>query len=425
MMSLRPPGEKLKASRWREGGTSYLYSVMHNSNHYDAIVIGVGSMGSAACLYLAQRGCRVLGLEQFDIVHENGSHSGQSRIIRKAYFEHPDYVPLLQKAYDNWAALERETGSQLYHRTGVVYFGDGDSATIKGIARSASMHKIPLMRMNAGDSRKYFPAFRIPESFDTLFEADAGFVTPERAIRLYARQAESRGAVIHAKEKVLAWDDAGSHIVVNTAAGSYQCDKLVITAGSWTSKLVPQLNTELKVTRQTLAWINPKRPELMSLGNLPCWFIDDRDRGIFYGFPILPFENFGGPIGMKLACHKPGPVTDPDQAERTPGEADLENISYALEKYFPDAGDEIITTKTCFYTYSEDENFIIDHLPGYDKRVSIACGFSGHGFKFVSVVGEVLADLVMKGRTDLPVGFLSAKRFLPASGTGRLGRGPD
>jgi sarcosine oxidase len=173
---------------------------MSGKDHYDAIVIGVGSMGSAACSFLSQRGHKVLGLEQFDITHSKGSHAGQSRIIRKAYFEHPDYVPLLQRAYDNWRLLEAETGSDIYHRTGIVYFGKPGHETIKGIRRSSALHNIPVEALAGEQVKERFPAFRMPPDFEAHFEPDAGFVTPERAILLYAELSIKNGATIRTNE---------------------------------------------------------------------------------------------------------------------------------------------------------------------------------------------------------------------------------
>lgn len=383
---------------------------MPQSNHYDVIVIGVGSMGSSACCFLAERGMKVLGLEQFDIVHEKGSHAGQSRIIRKAYFEHPDYVPLLERSYDKWKKLEQQTASEIYHRTGIVYFGPPEHQTMTGVKKSSSLYDIPVDTLSKEESLKRFPAFQIPTDFEVLYERDAGFVTPERAILLYAEQAKKYGAAIHTHEKVKEWKQEGGKIRVVTDKDEYTADKLVITCGSWTSKVIPDLKTELKVTRQTLAWVNPENKEKFLLGNFPCWFVEDPDRGMFYGFPILP-EKSGGPVGLKLASHRPGERVDPDQENRKSTDEEREDIRYILSKYIPEAGTDITETKTCLYTYSKDENFIIDHLPGYNNKVVIACGFSGHGFKFVSVVGEILADLAMKGKTELPAAFLSLNRF--------------
>lgn len=383
---------------------------MAERSHYQVIVIGIGSMGSSACCFLAQRGVQVLGLEQFGIVHENGSHNGQSRIIRKAYFEHPDYVPLLQRAYDNWEKLAQECGAEVYHRTGIVYFGHPTHDTMRGIKRSGSLYNIQLEVDSAYNMQKQFPMFKTPHDFEALFEPDAGFVTPERAIRLYTSLAEKSGATILTNQKVKTWREEGQKIIVETHDHTYTADKLIITAGSWTSKLVPMLRAELKVTRQTLAWVKPIHSDAFTLGNFPCWFIEDPELGMFYGFPMLPPAAFEGPAGLKLAHHRPGNLADPDLNSQGQSKIDEENIRNILSRYFNGVEDQIIATKTCLYTYSKDENFIIDNLSGYNN-VIVACGFSGHGFKFVSIVGEVLADLAMKGKTDLPVDFLKLSRF--------------
>jgi sarcosine oxidase len=382
-----------------------------SSDHYDAIVIGVGSMGSSACWHLAGRGFRVLGIEQFAITHEHGSHTGQTRIIRKAYFEHPDYVPLLHRAYHNWKTFEKIAGSSVYHRTGIVYFGKPDNENIKGILNSARLYQIPVEHGSADGVGKKFPAFRIPPDFYGVVEPDAGFVTPENAIRLYVEQSVVEGATINTGERVHEWKPEGQRIKVFTDKHTYTCDKLIITAGAWTSKVVPALPARLHVTRQLLAWVRPPRPQTYSLGNFPCWFVEDPERGTFYGFPIVQEQIADGPIGLKLAHHYPGETADPDQVQADfPAEAD-ETIRYFLRTYLPDAGDDIISVKSCLYTYSDDTHFIIDHLPGYHNRVTVACGFSGHGFKFVSVVGEILADLAMNGNTNLPIEFLRLDRF--------------
>jgi sarcosine oxidase len=382
-----------------------------DSEHYEVIVIGVGSMGSATCSFLSSRGHRVLGLEQFDSPHDLGSHTGQSRIIRKAYFEHPDYVPLLDRAYANWSQLEKETGKEIFHRTGIVYFGQPDHETMRGVQRSASLYHVPVKKLAPDQSKKQFPLFEIPAGFETLIESDAGFVAPEEMVRLYCQRAIANGATIRTREKVIKWSHEGNVITVITDRGKFICDRLIITAGSWTSKVTPALATRLKVTRQVLAWVDITEREAFSLGKFPCWFIQDPGRGMYYGFPALPPDRFHGPSGLKLAHHHPGEITDPDKVERDITPEDEENIRYALRKYLPSAGERLVSMKTCLYTYTPDENFIIDHLPGYSKQITIACGFSGHGFKFVSVVGEILADLAMKGKTELPIDFLKLDRF--------------
>lgn len=380
---------------------------------FDVIVIGVGTMGAPACYYLAKRGYKVLGLEQFDITHELGSHGGQSRIIRKAYFEHPAYVPLLNKAYANWKQLEHETGEQLYHQTGVVYFGRPDHDIIRGVKLSAGIHNIPVETMDSVSSGKRFSHFRIPGNFETVFEPEAGFIPPEKAIKLYAGQAVKHGAQIHVRERVVTWHKDGNIITVKTNGDTYQCSKLIITAGAWAGQLVPGIADKIRITRQFVAWVKPRNREDFLPGQFPCWLIDDDERpGCYYGFPVLPADGFGEPDGLKIACHYPGSVTDADDVDRRTGENDIENIRYALDKYLPGTFESMVTTKTCLYASMPDENFIIDKLPGFEKRVIVACGFSGHGFKFASVIGEILADLAMNGSTQLPIEFLSIRRFL-------------
>lgn len=376
-------------------------------------------MGSAACYYLSKRGYHVLGLEQFDISHEFGSHAGQSRIIRKAYFEHPDYVPLLEKAYRNWRSLERETGEQVYFKTGLLYAGDPDNVIIKGVEESAGLYNIDHDQLNTIAAADRFPAFKFPDNFEILFEPEAGFITPEKAIRIYAYEAKNNGATITTHEKVIEWKKDGNSVVVKTDKNSYQCDKLIITTGAWAGKMIPGVADKIRVTRQFVAWIKTKNirkdsreDEQFELGKFPCWMIaDDVKHGCYYGFPLLDTTKFGEPAGLKLAHHFPGNTTDPDNVNRQTTEEDLTNVKYCLDKYLPGVFDSFLSTKICLYSNSPDENFIIDKLPGFEGNVSIACGFSGHGFKFAPVVGEILADLATESETRLPIGFLSARRF--------------
>jgi sarcosine oxidase len=379
---------------------------------FDVIVIGVGSMGSSTCYHLASRGYNVLGLEQFDTPHENGSHAGQSRIIRKAYFEHPDYVPLLNAAYENWEQLEQETGVTVYHRTGVVYFGPAAHPLVEGVQRSARLYNIPLEVHEHPAIKQKFPQFTFPGDFICLLEPDAGFIQPEKSITLYKQQALVKGAKIHSNEKVIQWEKQGNEVLVTTVKGQYRCRKLIITAGAWSGNLVPSLCGELIITRQALAWIHPKNGNDFTKENFCCWMIaDDQKSGCYYGFPLLASSEFGLPDGLKIAYHYPGNITDPDHVNRDPAQEDYNEIKYCLHKYFAATIDPDVTMKVCLYANSPDENFIIDKLPGFEDHVSIACGFSGHGFKFVSVVGEILADLSINGTTKHPIGFLSAKRF--------------
>lgn len=379
--------------------------------NYDVIVLGVGSMGSATCYQLAKQGYKVLGLEQFDIPHELGSHAGQSRIIRKAYGEASDYVPLLERAYENWKTLEDETGSQVYQRTGLVYFGATDDSFLNTVKQSSAEYKIPVNTLSVAECDQKYPQFKLPKNFQRLEEPDAGLLTPERSILLFVQQALHHGAIIRTKEKVLDWASKDGTVTVKTDKGTYTAAKLVITAGAWAGKMIPGFTPKLKVTRQALAWVQPKKWDQFSLGEFPCWNVVDKGH-FFYGFPILLAGQFGGPLGLKLALHYPGgDVTDPDMVNRNMKETDEKVLVDFLNEFMPEAYQSTLTMKTCLYTNTPDENFILDFLPGYDTSVVIAAGFSGHGFKFTSVIGEILADLVIKESTSLPIAFLNAQRF--------------
>ncbi len=378
---------------------------------FDIIVLGVGSMGSSACYHLAKRGYRVLGLEQYDIPHEQGSHAGQSRIIRKAYGEGTDYVPLLNRAYENWNTLESETGSQVYYKTGLMYFGAQDDPFLKTVKSSSAKYRIPVDHLNAEECDLKYPQFKLPQNFQRLEELDAGFITPERSILLFVQQAIINGAVVRTKEKVLEWKRDNGKVTIVTSQGTYMASKLVITAGPWASKMVPALASKLTITRQAVAWVKPKKWENFTLGKFPCWILENSGYD-FYGFPILPVGTFGGPLGLKLALHYPGgETTDPDKVNRNTQYSDEKILIEFLNQFIPDGYENTLAMKTCLYTNSPDNDFIIDYLPEFDKDVVFATGFSGHGFKFVSVVGEILADLAIDGSTSLPTGFLNAKRF--------------
>ena len=382
-----------------------------NKDTYDVIVLGVGSMGSATCYNLAKEGHKVLGLEQFDIPHELGSHAGQSRIIRKAYAEHPDYVPLLERAYQNWKSLEAITGVQVYFKTGLLYFGESNNTFLKSVLYAAEKYNLQVNSLSKELVSKKYPQFNIPEGFNCLEEPDAGFVTPERSILLFIEQAVMLGAVIRTKEKVLEWKKENGLIKVKTNKGIYTAKKLVITVGPWAGKMIPGYASKLKVTRQMVAWVKPKKWDMFTLDKFPCWDIEDGENS-YYGFPILPVGKFGAPLGLKLAMHYPGgDISDPDTINRIPKVEDENVLIHALNKFIPDGYEETLVMKTCMYTNSPDENFILDFLDGYEKNVVIATGFSGHGFKFASVVGEIMADMAMKGKTEMPIGFLNASRF--------------
>jgi sarcosine oxidase len=381
-------------------------------NSFDYIIVGGGSMGSATAYHLAKNGQKVLLLEQFDFIHENGAHGGQTRLIRKAYFEHPDYVPLLLRAYENWEILEKETQQQVYFPTGILYFGEKNNDLLANIKDSAQRNDLKLDTLTMAEAKKKYPMFdAIPDDWESLFEPEAGFLLVEKCVHLYLQQALKYGVRLIAREKVMNWRENRGGVSVSTEKNEYRAKKLIFTAGAWTDKLLADLNVPLKVTRQILGWVKPNNWSDFTMGKFPCWGIFDKEKSLYYGMPILNDEDTSGPLGLKIGCHFHGNVVNPDNVDRTISEADEATFREGLEKYIPSANGDTLSIKTCLYTSSPDENFIIDHYPRH-KNVILACGFSGHGFKFASVIGEILSDLAIKGKTEQPIDFLSLRRFM-------------
>ena len=369
---------------------------------FDAVVVGVGGMGSAALYHLARRGKRVLGLERFDVPHDYGSSHGLTRIIRLGYFEHPDYVPLLRRAYELWRELEQEAGEQLLYVTGIV---EGGERIYEGSLRSCLEHDLTHEAIDGREVGRRFPGYRLPPDFPVVFQPDGGFVLPERCIVAHVSGAVAHGAVIRARERVLEWSGSGSGGVrLRTDRGVVEAERLVLTAGAWSqdvARLPPGL---VRAVRQALAWFQPSRPELFEPARLPVFNLALEGEH-FYGFPA-----FGIP-GFKLGRYDHhGEGGDPESIDREPTLADEEPLRAFAERYFPDGAGPTVAVKTCLFEPSPDEHFIIDHHPESAHAV-VGAGFSGHGFKFCSVVGEILADLAVEGSTQHDTQLFRFDRF--------------
>jgi sarcosine oxidase len=372
---------------------------------HDVIVLGLGAMGSAAAYHLARRGARVLGLEQFTIAHDRGSSHGESRMIRLCYYEHPDYVPLLHRAYQLWHELERDSRRKLLYVTGGLYMGPPDSGFVAGALRAAGQHRLPHESLNRAQIAARFPQFHLPDAFTALYEPNAGFLLPELVVKTHAELASSHGADLRCATRVLAWsaDQAGIRVV--TDEGEHHAARLVICGGAWSGKLLADLGVALVPRRQVLGWVHPPRPDLFQLGSFPVWAIDHPDGTQHYGFPLAP-----GAEALKVAHHHHGPPTDPDAVDRRRLPGDEDDFRPALRRFLPGADGPLHETRICMYTTSPDSHFIVDRHPRHEN-VIIACGFSGHGFKFATVMGEVLADLALEGSTRHPINFLRLRRF--------------
>lgn len=384
----------------------------------DVIIIGLGAMGSAAAAHVARRGRRVLGIEQFALGHARGSSHGRSRMIRTAYYEHPDYVPLLRRAYELWRQTEAAAGRPLLHVTGGVYIGPPDSEAVNGAARSAAEHRLDHETLDRAALAARFPRFAVPDDHRALFEPLAGYLVPEDAIEAHLHLARRAGADLHEHERVLSYRADGARVRIRTDRAEYEADRVIFACGAWATRVVRDLGVEVRATRQVLGWVTPTNPEPFAPGACPVWAIDcprgDSRRGVraglYYGFPLDAGASGTDGRGFKIARHAIGAETDPDTNDFSPRPDDEADFRPALRAFMPDADGPLAQMRICMYENSPDGHFIVDRHPR-TPNVLVACGFSGHGFKFASVIGEVLADLAIDGATRHPVGFLGLSRF--------------
>lgn len=374
---------------------------------FDVIVLGLGAMGSAAAQHLAQRGQRVLGLDRFHPPHDQGSSHGGSRIIRQAYFEHPDYIPLVLRAYELWHQLERNSSASLIHTTGGLVLGSRNGELVSRTIDAARQHGIPIDLFEPADLARRFPALK-PQAADVgVYEQRAGYLIPEDCIRAQLQAASRAGAELHFDENVLSWSTESGCVQVITADGSYTGRHLVITAGPWANEVLQSI-FPLRVTRQVTAWIQPRGGiEPFLPDRFPIFIAEDASGGFAaYGFPAID----GPRGGIKVALHGSDITCTPQTVNRTVHDGDIVRITEALAARIPAINGELVRAKTCLYTVTPDEHFIIGLHPQVPS-CAVACGFSGHGFKFAPVVGEVLADLCIDGTTRHSIKRFSPRRF--------------
>lgn len=376
---------------------------------YDAIVIGLGGMGTATAFHLARRGQRVLGLEQFELAHERGSSHGLTRIIRLAYHEDPSYVPLLRRAYELWHELESVAGERLLITTGSLEGGPEDGPMFNGALAAAREHGLPHEVLTGEEVMRRYPAYaNLDPETRIVLQPDGGFLLSEATMRVHAEAATAHGAELRFEEPVRGWEATGDGGVrVTTDLGTYVAERLVICAGAWARQLVSRLERLAVPERQVLGWFTPRRPELFGVDRFPV-FILDVESGSWYGFPT--HDGHGLKLGWYHHFREP---IDPDAPDRSATPRDEAALRAFVERYLPDAAGPTEMLKACMFTNSPDEHFIIDRLPDA-AQVTIAAGFSGHGYKFCSVVGEICADLATQGATRHDIGLFRLDRFADA-----------
>lgn len=370
-------------------------------------MVGLGGMGSATLYHLAQRGLSVLGIDPYGIAHDRGSSHGQSRIIRKAYFENAAYVPLVERSYKLWDALESASGERLYDRTGLLVIGPSGGDVIQGVKKAAAQHHLPIHPISEADQDQSqahtLGLFHHLEGLQVLWEKEAGILHVEKCVRAHIEQAQRRGAQVLLDQKVTQWRSTAQGVMVSTTSQEFEADKLVVCAGPWTRSILGDQGFPIQVRRKVQMWFAAPKDRFSIDQGFPAFCFSTPDE-FFYGFPIIQDGL------MKVAEHIDTEIVDdPDKIDRTLRKEDQAPVIEFLRRHLPDVNPTVVSHSVCMYSMTPDEHFIVDHLPSSD-HVIVAAGFSGHGFKFAPVIGSAIADLVEHGQTKIPLDLFSAKR---------------
>ena len=382
------------------------------ATEWDTLVIGLGAVGAQALWQLARRGARVLGVDARPLGHDEGSSHGRTRAYRHAYFEHPDYVPLLRPATAEFRALEEASGARLLEPCGVLLAGDSDSVLVGASAEAAQRFGVEAEQLDAQQLRARYPQLAVGDATIGLFEPDAGFVRCEEAIRVALEQAEACGASIVRGARVVGLEEGASSVTVTLGTRVERARSVVVAAGAWTSGLLPSLAPHLRVTRQVQAWVAPSDAQAAEAERLPCWLLDRGAERALYGVPIDPLAS--DERWAKVAVHGSDVLADPDRVERRVHAEDLREIEEGVARGMPGLAGRVAHASVCRYTMTPDEHFLVDAAPGH-RRVFFAAGLSGHGFKLSPALGVSLAELALTGASSLPIGFLGLSRLEPSA----------
>lgn len=366
-------------------------------------------MGSSALAECAARGLRAIGIERYARGHTLGVSNGKSRIVRQAYYEHPAYVPLLLRAYERWRTLEARSGTRLLELCGLLMAGKPGSDVIGGALRAAREHDLRVEEVGAGDIRRRYPDLRVRDDEVGVFEPLGGFVRPEAAVEAFLADAECDGATLRFDCAMRSWsaDSDGVAIVLDDGS-SVHASRVVLTLGPWFGATLSEVGVPLQVQRNVQVWFEPST-QAYDLARFPVYLLDREGLPA----PVYGFPDAGD--GVKAAFHGLGPTTAPDDVDRSVDPArDIEPLAAVLEDWMPGAAGRVLDAKVCMYALTPDADFAIGLHPAH-TNVVVCGGFSGHGFKFASVIGEIAADLALEGGTSLDIGFLSLRRFTRGS----------
>lgn len=374
---------------------------------HEVAVIGLGATGSATVEALARRGVRVLGLDRHAPPHALGSTHGETRMIREAYFEAPFYVPLVQRAFDAWERLERRSDRRLLHRTGGIMLGDPEGALVSGSRASARAHALPYEELDAGEVTRRFPALRPDDRFVGILEPRAGYLDPEACVRTCLDLAREDGAEIRLGEPLEDWSTDGDGVRLRTPEGEHRVARAMFCIGPWTRGLFPDLALPLELERAVQYWFAPPdagAERALDPARCPVYAWEPEPDGIWYGFPLRP-------RGVKVGFHYGGePVSDPGRVRRRVADAEVETMRATLERFMPAAAGPLRETSVCLYTNTPDHHFLVDRHPAA-SGVWIAAACSGHGFKFASALGEILAALALERDPGFDLGPFRLDRF--------------
>jgi sarcosine oxidase len=374
---------------------------------YDAIVLGLGGMGSAVAAHAAARGLRVLGVERFGPAHARGSSHGDTRIIRQAYFESPDYVPLLRRAYELWDALAARTATVLRAQTGGLFVGRPEAPVVAGTLASARRWQLAHQVYDATELRRHYPMLTPRDDEVGVFEAVAGAVFPEAGVHAHLLDAAAAGAELRFGVEATGWDAGDGGVRVALGDGTHaEAERLAICAGPWFARAAPDAGIPLRVERNVQFWFAPADRAAVAPERLPIWCCEREGARMFYGFP-----DFGR--GAKVAHHGSGVPADPDALDRGVREDEIAHARAALASFVPAANGPFLRAAVCMYTNTPDEHFVIGPHPR-EPRVVLAGGFSGHGYKFTPVVGELVAALLAGGEPALSLDLFAPNRFARA-----------
>ena len=372
--------------------------------HYDAIVAGVGGHGSAIAYHLAKSGTKTLALERFELNHGNGSSHGETRGMRTAYYEHPGYLPLIDRALELWDDLQKMTDKPIIRMTGGVAIGSEEGALVRGQIDAAKKHRFPHEVLGPKEANERFPCFHLSDQETCFYTPGSGILWSENCIATHVKLAREEGAQMHFNEPLVRWTQQKDKILVRTSMGEYTTDKLVLSSGAWLPRLVAELGLPLKVERQVLFWFRPLREKAnFGPGRMPAFNWQDPEGRIFYGVADVG-------TGVKVARHHGGKITTPGRVGRKLTKKDAAQPSALVKTGFPQLDPEPVGGRVCLYTNAPDNQFVIDFYPG-NENVIIASPCSGHGFKFASVVGEVVTELATRGRSSFDLDFVSIARF--------------